>query len=102
MGLVKVMHTEWLSDTVPSLLHIIYMHNYKHCDCIAVEIGFSMGAYTVSESDLNAVVCVQVTAGLLTPAETAIVTVSTLSGTAKGISLHNQYSYIILPNCHYS
>ena len=79
IGMCGMDYGEWLYDTVTSVLHIYNAHT-----CI-VEVGFTMGAYTVSESELKAVVCVQVTAGMLTPAEIALVTVSTLPDTAQGM-----------------
>ena len=50
----------------------------------AVEIGFANCSYTVGESESSVVVCVEVKSGELTPAETALATVSTLPGTALG------------------
>ena len=49
-----------------------------------VEVGFVQGNYTVAESELKMMVCVEVKSGILTPAESALVTVSTSPGTATG------------------
>ena len=51
----------------------------------AVEIGFVNSTYAITESESSVVVCVEVKSGELTPAETALATVSTTPGTASGI-----------------
>ena len=48
-------------------------------------MGFADVRYTARESELKVLVCVEVKSGMLTPAESALVTVSTLSSTATGI-----------------
>lgn len=50
----------------------------------AVEVGFVSGSYRVNESELEVMVCIEVKSGVLTPAESASVTVKTSPGTAMG------------------
>ena len=72
-----------------SFLHIPIMHQMSMCTCTdAVEIGFVLGSYRVNESELDVMVCVEVKSGVLTPAESASVTVNTSPGTAMGNIIH--------------
>ena len=85
---------EWLhviyhalsSHFFPTHTYNIYiMHQMSMCTCTdAVEIGFVLGSYRVNESELDVMVCVEVKSGVLTPAESASVTVNTSPGTAMG------------------
>lgn len=41
-------------------------------------------SYTVNESEINVMVCIEVKSGFLMPTESAFVTISTSPGTARG------------------
>lgn len=79
----------------PPPLHTFTRPHTHTCLCMdTVEVGLVEDSYTVNESEINVVVCIEVKAGFLMPTESAFVTISTSPGTARGIdTLNTSYTW---------